>query len=180
MIDRRFLIPVVAATLLIGASLLGRWKPRPSEARTVYLTLPAETILADAPPPRTRFVDRLVYRTVPAETVKVSLPGAAVVETVLTRFCDAVTRPDSAPPVLVLTAGRVERERLELYGFNSAASAYAASWRVRPPYEFRAAGDSVTVSQRRITWKLPSLPQVGACVLTGVGGYLLGGRGSLH
>ena len=178
MIARHGILPlaVVAASLLIGAFLLGRWKPRPSEPRTVYLTLPAETILADAPPPRTRFVDRLVYRTVPPETVKVSVPGAAVIETLVTNFCAAAARPDSSPPVLVLTSGRVERDRLQLYGFTSRASAYGASWRVRPPYEFRTAGDSVTVSQRRITWKLPSLPTVGACLLTGVGGYFLGRR----
>ena len=178
MIDYRRILPValVGAALLTGAFLLGRWKPRPSEPRTVYLTLPAETILAQAPPPRTRFLDRIVYRTVPPETVKVSVPGAAVVETLVTNFCAAAARPDSAPPLLLLTAGRVERDRLQLYGFTSRASAYAASWRVRAPYEFRTAGDSVTVSQRRITWKFPSLPTIGACALTGVGGYLLGHR----
>ena len=169
-------LALVALALLLGGFLLGRWKPRSGEPRTVFVTLPAETILAQAPPARTRFVDRLIYRTVPAETVKVSVPGAAVVETLVTNFCSAASRPDSAPPVLVLTSGRVERERLELYGFTSAASAYGASWRLRPPYEFRTAGDSVTVSQRRITWRLPSLSTVGACALTGVGGYLLGRR----
>jgi len=169
-------LALVAAGLLLGAFLLGRWNPRLGEPRTVYLTLPAETILAQAPPPRTRFVDRLIYRSVPAETVKVSLPADTVVKTIVTNFCAAAARPDSGAPVLVLTSGRVERDRLALYGFTSAASAYGASWAVKPPYEFRTAGDSVTVSQRRITWRLPSFPQIGACAATGIAGFFLGRR----
>jgi len=176
MIGRRLLLPslLVGGILLLGSFLLGRWKPREGPTRTTYVTLPAETILAQAPPGRTRFVDRILYRTVPAETVKVSVPGAAVVETLVTNFCSAAARADSAPPVLVLTSGRVERDRLELYGFTSAASAYGASWRIRPPYEFRTIDSSVTVSQRRITWRFPSLPTVGVCLLTGGVGYVIG------
>ena len=172
----KWLVGLCWVVLLVAAVLLWMWRPHGGDPETIFLTLPPETILAAAPPPRTRLVDRIIYRTVPPETVKVSVPGAAVVETLVTNFCAAAARPDTTSAVLVLTAGRVERDQLQLYGFTSAASAYGASWRVRPPFEFRAAGDSVVVSQRRITWRMPSLPTVGACVMTGGGGSLVGRR----
>lgn len=170
----RWVAPLsVAVVLGIGAGwLLGRNMDGTIEFRTVVDTLPAETVLVRQPPAAPSIVHRVLYRTVPAETVLVSLPGS--VDTLVQQFCPGVT-PGPKPPALVLTGGRVGEDRTELFGFTNDGRAYRGSWGVRPPYEWRAVGDSVRLDRPRLRWQLPSLAAIGACAAAGAGGALIVG-----
>ncbi len=168
---------VLGGTLLLVLGVaLGvhgaRWLASRDQRETVVqLVRHVETVYRDRPVLHTSFVDKIVWKTVPPETVAVSLPGTA--DTIVTAFCPpAGTTPDSvAQQRLVLTAGRVRRADLTLFGFTNNGSAWRGAYSVAPDYEFTTSGDSVVIQRHRFTLQVPPLLRDAAIA---VGAFLVG------
>lgn len=144
-----------------------RWLARHERPEAVVqLVRHVETVYRDRPVIHTSFVDKIIWKTVPPETVLVSLPGTA--DTIVTAFCPpAGQKPDSAAvqPRLVLTAGRVRRADLTLFGFTNDGRAWRGAFAVSPDYDFSASRDSVIVQRRRLTFTVPPLLRDAAIAL---------------
>ena len=160
--NRTRLMVLGGALLLVVGLALGvhgaRWLAGRDRPETVVqLVRHVETVYRDRPVVHISFVDRIVWKTVPPETVVVSRPGTA--DTIVTAFCPPAGKtPDSAAhPRLVLTAGRVRRVDLTLFGFTNDGRAWRGAYRVAPDYEWTASGDSVVIQRHRLSLQVPPL-----------------------
>ncbi len=168
---------VLGGVLLLAVGLgLGiqtdRWLTAHEQPETVVqFVRHVERVYRDRPVVHTSFVDKIVWKTVPPETVLVSLPGT--VDTIVTAFCPpaGVPRDSVAQRRLVLTAGRVGRTDLTLFGFTNNGSAWRGAYSVAPDYEFTTSGDSVVIQRHRFKLQVPPLLRDAAIA---VGAFLVG------
>ena len=160
-------LALAVGILLVCAGIVHSCKPEP--VVTVRRVTTVDTVYRNVPVVRTSIVERLVYQRVPAKTVLVSVPHT---DTLFQHYCN-VAIDTTAKPLLLLSAGRYDGTSLALWGPRTDGSAYHGSARLRAPFEFTVAGDSVAFAQRRLPGLKLSTGQVlGSFVLGVATGYL--------